>query len=196
VALTLEGDSSLAKLFTVERILQDRLARTDIGQYDVVLLANPGAIPAREGSRLAAAVKSGVGLVLFPGRSTVAASINTSLLAVANIPPSRPPRPANSSPQSAAGFLSFGAVDFSSPFAGMPTRRAAGRSARRTPHDGRSGVQSGRLGKTVIAMSDGRPFLCDYTNGNGHVLAFAVDADTMMSDFPFKGSSHRCCTAP
>jgi hypothetical protein len=50
-----------------------------------------------------------------------------------------------------------------------------------------AGLNPGRAGQTVIAMSDGRPFLCDYTIGNGHVLAFAVDADTMMSDFPFKG---------
>jgi hypothetical protein len=193
VALTLGGDSSLAKLFTVERIMQDRLAQTHIGQYDVVLLANPGAIPAREGSRLAAAVKSGVGLVLFPGRSTVAASINTSLLAAANIPPfTAAPAPANPSPQSLVGFLTFGAVDFSHPlFAGMFTRQA-GRQSTPPSLDGpritaAAGLNPGRSGQTVIAMSDGRPFLCDYTIGNGHVLAFAVDADTMMSDFPFKG---------
>ena len=114
VALTLAGDSSLAKLFTVERITQDRLARTDIGQYDVVLLANPGAIAAPEGNRLATAVKNGTGLVLFPGRLTDAVSLNASLLAPANIPPftAAPPpsllrlnRRVDSSPLAPSTFL-------------------------------------------------------------------------------------------
>jgi len=193
VALTLAGDSSLAKLFTVERITQDRLAQTDVGQYDVVFLANPGALPALEGNRLAKAVRNGIGLVLFPGRLTDAAGLNTFLLAAANIPPfAAAPAPATPSPQSAGGFLTFGAVDFSHPlFAGMFTRQT-GRQGDLPSLDGpritaAAGLTPGRPGQTVIAMSDGRPFLCDYTFGNGHILAFAVDADTTMSDFPFKG---------
>ncbi len=193
VALTLAGDSSLAKLFTVERITQDRLARTDVGQYDVVLLANPGAIPAQEGSRLATAVKNGVGLVLFPGGLTDAASLNASLLAAANIPLfTSALAPAGPSPRSAGGFITFGTVDFSHPlFAGMFTRQARGQGGLPSLDGPRmvaaAGLNPGRSGLTVIAMSDGRPFLCDYTIGNGHILAFAVDADTVMSDFPFKG---------
>ena len=50
-----------------------------------------------------------------------------------------------------------------------------------------AGLNPGKPGLTVITMSDGRPFLCDYTIGSGHILVFAVDADTVMSDFPFKG---------
>jgi len=193
VALTLAGDSSLSRLFTVERIAQDRLERMDVGQYDVILLANPGAIPAREGARLATAVRNGAGLVLFPGRLTDAVSLNASLFAAAEIPPfTAAPAPTGPSPQSTDGFLTFGTVDFSHPlFAGMFTRQA-GHHGGPPSLDGprivtAAGLNPGRPGLTVITMSDGRPFLCDYTIGSGHILAFAVDADTMMSDFPFKG---------
>lgn len=193
VALTLAGDSSLAKLFTVERITQDRLARTDVGQYDVVFLANPGAIPATEGARLITAVNNGAGLVLFPGHLADAAGLNKSLFAAAGIPPlTAAPLPTILSSESSGGFLTFGTVDFSHPlFAGMFARQAGDHDSPPSLDGPRvvtaAGLNPGRSGLTVITMSDARPFLCDYATGSGHILAFAVDADTVMSDFPFKG---------
>jgi hypothetical protein len=153
VALTLAGDSSLARLFTVERIAQDRLERTDVGQYDVILLANPGAIPARQGARLATAVKNGAGLVLFPGRLTNAVSFNASLFAAAEIPPfTAAPAPTGPSSQSTDGFLTFGTVDLSHPlFAGMFTRQAG-------HHSGPPSLDGPRIA-TAAGLDPGRPGL-------------------------------------
>lgn len=189
VALTLEGDSSVAGLFTVRQTTVDRLALA--GQdHELYLLANVRELTPDAATRIIRAVQNGAGLMIFPGSDTDADALNRTLLVPLGVPPVSP-APPDAGSSTRAGFLRFASLDRSHPlFAGLfeSARPGEGRSPVESPRIQRAiTMRPGRTGTTIITLTDGRPFLCEYRNQRGRILVFAVDAGMAWSDFPLKG---------
>jgi len=191
LALATAADSTQAGVFGVQQITRDRIQFTDISARDVLVLSNIRSLTPSEVTRIAGAVKSGRSLVLFPGKETDYAETNRGLLAALGIPAITPPDLAQLAPGQ-TGFLSFSTVDYGHPiFEGMFLRepgKRGGAPAIESPRiRAAAGLRTGITGMAIVSMSDGRPFLCEYTAGNGRVLIFAVESEATWSDFPFKG---------
>lgn len=190
LALSLTGDSSVAGLFRIRQIAEDRLMTADIEGTDVLLLNAGSPLPQGAGDRIAAAVRHGMGLMLFPGPGTDAALLSRSLLQPLGIPAiTMPvPRPENAG---TTGFLRFGTIDLSHPvFAGMfeQTTVNTPSSPVESPRiTSAATLTTGTTGSALISMTDGRPFLVEYRAGSGRIMLCAVDAGTTWSDLPVRG---------
>jgi hypothetical protein len=91
-----------------------------------------------------------------------------------------------------SGFVSFSSIDYGHPlFEGMflkpPGDHRASLAVESPRIRAAAGLRQGPASLPIITMSDGRPFLCEYTAGKGRVFLFAVESGTAWSDFPFKG---------
>jgi hypothetical protein len=191
LALATAVDSTQAGVFSVQQITRDRIQFTDISARDVLVLCNIRSLTPSEVTRIAGAVKSGRSLVLFPGKETDYAEMNRGLLAALGIPAVTPADPGLLAPEQ-TGFLSFSTVDYGHPiFEGMFLREPGKRGGAPAIESPRirtaAGLRTGTTGMAIVSMSDGRPFLCEYTSGKGRVLMFAVESGATWSDFPFKG---------
>ncbi len=190
LALSLAGDSSVAGLFRIRQTAAERLLSADIEGTDVLLVSAGGQLQHGAGERIAAAVRLGMGLMLFPGPGTDAATLSRSLLQPLGIPAITipAPRPDQAAP---SGFLRFGTVDMSHPvFSGMFEHSATTAPAPpvESPHiTAAATLTPGPAGTTVIGMTDGRPFLVEYRAGTGRIMICAVDAGTAWSDLPVRG---------
>ncbi len=191
LALTLSGDSSVAGLFQVTRIIDNQLAYADLQHYDAFVFAASRSLPPGFASRVASAVRQGKGLLFFPGPAMNVVEVNTGLLAAFGIPPITMPA-IISGDKEPAGFTRFQSIDYSHPiFAGMfESDQIAGRSkpsieSPRIRYATTSG--SGATGLTLVSLTDGRPFLREYQQGTGRVFVCAVDAGTEWSDFAVRG---------
>jgi hypothetical protein len=190
LALSLAGDSSVAGLFRIHQIAEERLMTADIEGADVLLLSPGKALPQGAGTRIASAVRNGMGLFIFPGPGTDAAGVSRSLLEPLGIPAITlpTPRPENTE---VSGFLRFGTTDLSHPvFAGMFEQtavNAASPSIESPRITSAATLAPGGGGTTLIGMTDGRPFLVEYRSGNGRIMICAVDAGTAWSDLPVRG---------
>lgn len=191
LALSVGGDSTAATL-QVRTVTETQLSAVDLVRYDVVVVCGLTRLPAAEGSRLAAFVRGGGGILLFPGEGTDLESVNSGLLAPLGIPPVGP-AVVHGDPAAEGGTsLSFGAVDYEHPlFAGLFEEGTAMRPERHaveSPRVYRSVVPAaGTAGRAVISLSNGTPFLTEYAAGSGRVLLCAVEAGTGWSDLPLKG---------
>ncbi len=189
LALTLEGDSSVAGLFTVRQTTKDRLALAELAP-EVFVLANTGGLSAGLSARIVREIRDGKGLIVFPGPDADIDAVNRSLFTPLGIPPLVSP-PQGPGPDRGPGFLRFDRVDQSHPvFSGMFDQRRAqrGTPSVESPRIQRAVMLSpGQRGNPIITLTDGRPFLCEYPAGRGKVFLFAVDAAGVWSDFPFKG---------
>ena len=190
LALSLAGDSSVAGLFRVRQMPEERLMTADIEATDVLVLCAGRTMPAGAGARIANAVRNGMGLMVFPGPETDADALTRTLFAPLGIPaPALPAaRPAD---ETGAGFLRFGAIDLSHPvFAGMFERTSMNtveppvESPRITAA---ATLSTGTTGTSLVSMTDGRPFLAEYRAGGGRIILCAVDAGTAWSDLPVRG---------
>jgi hypothetical protein len=148
---------------------------------------------AAEAERIAAFVKSGGGLILFPGSGSDVANYNEALFSRLNIPPLRGVAGTpQTRPGTDAGMLTFGTVDFAHPlFSGLFEQPAPGTNKLPAIESPRVyahlEVDPGRQGHTIIALSDGSPFLTEYPSGSGRVLLYSVESALTWSDFPVKG---------
>ena len=190
LALSLAGDSSVAGLFRIRQIAEDRLMSADIEGTDVLLLGAGAPLPQGAGERIAAAVRLGMGLMIFPGPGTDAAVLSRTLLQPLGIPAITIPAP-RADQSAPSGFVRFGTVDMSHPvFRGMFEQPSTATSAPpvESPHiTAAATLTPGPTGSTVIGMTDGRPFLVDYRAGSGRIMVCAVDAGTAWSDLPVRG---------
>ena len=203
LALTLAGDSSMAGLFTVERIEGERLATTDLAHFDVLVLCGLKAFAPAEAERIASFLRSGGGVVLFPGNEANLQNYSTVLFPPLGIPSLEGSRADSAGPRSGetAGFITFNKIDFAHPlFAGLfeapPGKREQTPSVE-TPRIVRTaGIRTSGQGHSIIDLANGEAFLVEYTVGSGTVMVFAVDAGLSWSDFPVKGLFapllHRC----
>jgi len=191
LALTLQGDTSLARLFTVRQTGASEFSALDLNKFDVLILCNVPRISSSEAERIAQFVEAGNGLLIFPGDSTSVSDYNNVLFHRLGIPPAQ-----QATGTTAAGggqsFISFGKVDYAHPlFSGLFDQTGIGPKkapAVESPQVYRSIVpgQTERS-QTIITLSDGKGFLTEYLAGTGRVLLFSVEAGFSWSDFPVKG---------
>ena len=124
LALSAAIDSTQAGVFAVQQTTHDRMQFADLGGRDVIVLSNIHVLTPSEASRIADAVKSGRGLVIFPGNETDYEQLNKGLLSTLGIPTMllilrqlAPDR---------TGFVTFSDVDFRHPvFEGCSCRNRA-----------------------------------------------------------------------
>jgi hypothetical protein len=177
LALTLGGDSTLARHVAVERMSLAELP--DLEKFDAVILCGARGLTRLQSQNLARFVGAGGGVVIFPGIDTSAAPLNNSLLAELKIPGF-----SGGAVTYPAG-LSFAAVDYEHPlFEGLfernrkaPISSPAVKTALPLP--------VGPAGIAVISLPAGTgAFLAEYPFGNGRIFLFAVEAGFTWSDFP------------
>jgi hypothetical protein len=184
-------DSTQAGLLKVLQITSDRMQPAEIRDADLLVLSNIVSLTPAQAAAIAAEVRSGKGLILFPGGDTDYKSLNAGLLAALGIPAVTPPDLRQLAPDR-TGFLSFSAVEYKHPvFEGMfaqdPGRRGTSPAVQSPRIRAAVGLQTGTTGYPVITMSNGAPFLCEYTSGKGKILFFSVESGTAWSDFPYRG---------
>jgi hypothetical protein len=190
-ALSAAVDSTQAGFFRMIQTTHDRLQIGDIRGADVIVLTNIAALSPAEAAAISEAVKAGKGLLVFPGKNTDYRNLNSVLLNPLNIPAVMP-ADLSRLETDRNGFLSFSKVEYTHPvFEGMftmePGKRGATPAIQSPRIQAAAGLQTGTSGYSIITMSNGSPFLCEYTAGKGRVLIFAVESGTGWSDFPFKG---------
>ncbi len=191
LALAAAVDTSQSDVFTVQQITQDRLQFADFSTQDVLILSNIRSLSTADAARIVDAVRGGHNLVIFPGKDTDYNTLNSRLCEPLGIPPLTPADLAQLAPDK-TGFVSFGNVDYRHPvfeglFAAQPGKRAATPSVESPRIRTAAGLRPGTNGIPIISMTDGRPFLCEYTSAKGKILLFAVESGVTWSDFPFKG---------
>ena len=190
LALTLDGDTSFAGLFTTQQITEAQLSATDIGRFDVLICSNLKDFSPTEAERIAQFVKAGGGVMLFPGNETNIGNYNETLFARLSIPPASA---ANSSaaPGDAQSFLSFDKIDFAHPLFTTLFEQQSGRASTPSVESPRIyksiGTTAGVIGHQIIGLSNGGGFLTEYPAGSGRTLLLSVQAGLGWSDFPVKG---------
>jgi hypothetical protein len=194
LALTLSGDTSLTGPLSVVRIDGEKLLTTDIESYDAIVLCGIREFSPPLAERLAAYVKNGKGLVVFPGEGMNARTYNETLANKLGLP-LLPPMDPKQSPRNSGGttaFLSFGKIDYAHPLFSGLFESAAGRqgtgSRIESPEIKRTvGITNAGDGTVIIELGNGEPFLAEYRRGNGRVLLYTVEALPGWSNFPLKG---------
>jgi hypothetical protein len=200
LALSTRTSASESAL-VLDEVAPGRLSSVEIKRADVIVLCTSQGLSSGQVAELSAFVRSGGGLVLFPGAQIDPASFNALLAAGLTIPSlaaiDRPSKP-NAESES---FIEFDKVELQHPlFEGMFESRsdqspkrpsAAGLTAARTVESPRIRT-SARFTLTsqsnpIITLTNGAPFLAEQRLGTGRVLLFAVPTTTEWSDFPMKG---------
>jgi hypothetical protein len=200
LALSTRTSASESAL-VLDEVAPGRLSSVEIKRADVIVLCTSQGLSSAQVSELSAFVRSGGGLVLFPGTQIDPASFNALLAAGLTIPSlaaiDRPSKP-NAESES---FIEFDKVELQHPlFEGMFESRsdqspkrpsAAGLTAARTVESPRIRT-SARFTLTpqsnpIITLTNGAPFLAEQRLGTGRLLLFAVPTTTEWSDFPMKG---------
>jgi hypothetical protein len=184
-------DSSQAGTFTIQQLTQSRLQPPLIRAADVLVISNIGILTTEQSAAIAAEVRAGKGLIIFPGKETDYTSLNAGLLVSLGIPP-LVPADLRQLATDRTGFLSFSAVEYKHPvFEGMFVQESGKTGASPSIQSPQirtaAGLQVGTTGYPVITMTNGAPFLCEYSAGKGKILVFAVECGITWSDFPFKG---------
>ncbi len=193
LGLTLQGDSTLAGLFAVKTIGDTELPSVDLAAVDVIVLCNLRGFSSAEAEQLTRFVRSGGGLMIFPGSQSNIPNYNETLFARLGLPPSGPVAgtPVASAEDAAKGSrFSFEKVDMAHPlFSGMFEQPAGRRAAAvASPHIYAALTPGiGRQGHAVITLSNGAGFLVEYPSGSGRVLLYGVEAGMTWSDFPMQG---------
>lgn len=194
LALTAGNDTTAASLYKVQQITESRLSSTDINKFDVLILCGVKDFSVTEADVLLQFVRSGGGLIVFPGRDSDIANNNAVLLSRLGIPAVQPasvsPADRGNGIDDTRSFLSFDKVDLTHPlFAGMfDAGVKPGSPSVESPRVFASLLlQAGQNGHTIISLSDGSGFLVEYPLETGRVLMFSVEAGLTWSDFPVKG---------
>ena len=193
LALSLAGDTTIADLFSVRLVAEPQLPSMDLNSFDVIVLCNVRSFSAALAERLDSYVRAGGGLMLFPGSQADLRNYNEVLFARMGIPPATPPPllPAGTAALDQRSFLSFEKTDLAHPlFAGLFEQPAGRRRDTRVESPrvyAAIGARAGRNGNAIISLSDGNPFLTEYTIGNGRALLCSVEAGMTWSDFPTTG---------
>lgn len=190
LALTLGDDSAATGAFRTQTVTEGQLSAIDITRYDVVVSCGVRQFTPTVAERMAAFVRAGRGLVLFPGAESDFDNYNRVFFPLLGIPPVQPPAPL---PEIVVqqGYLSFGKIDLSHPlFSGLFDLPAG---QKQPPEIESPRVYSsitsraGERGNSIITLSTGAGFLNEYPVDAGRVMLYAVEAGLQWSDFPVKG---------
>ena len=188
---SLSGDA----FFAVTELEEEALGSANLGSFDILLLSNIRDLSSQEGERLVRFVTGGGGIAFFPGPQTDDASINSTLLKGLNIPSMSDDVASGSvddGQEASEGSFVFSKIDFAHPiFAGLFEEGIGGGRTDREIESpsirSRTRLSAGSRGNVVMSLSDGSPFLVEYTAGSGRVLLYSVDPTLAWSDFPLSG---------
>jgi hypothetical protein len=182
LALSAGGDSTASGHFAIRRITEAELSAIDLSRFDAVIFCGVQTTSTPMIQTVLRFLASGGGVILFPGASADAFAQFAAGLGLP--PPARQPVT-----QAAGSFLTFANIDFAHPILeGMFEVGQSRKPVVEPPHVvtfvplGRSSAST-----PVISLSNGSPFLAEYTSQRGRVLAFSVEAALKWSDFPMKG---------
>lgn len=189
LALDLDRDSAAAGLFAVTQTTEAQLTSFDLNKYDMLLLSGLKDFSSSESERIAQFVKSGGGILMFPGKESDMANYSAALFRTLGIPTAQPHK-VFGTPTSNT-FLSFSKIDFDHPlFEGLFEQQSPKKSQRSIESPKIFAAiqpQVGTRGRSLIALSDGTSFLTEYSYGAGRILLVSVEAGMSWSDFPLKG---------
>ena len=196
LALNTRLSDTSASLKMTESTL-DRLSTSLLSNIDVIVLSDPPELTSSQTSILKTYLQNGGGVLIFPGTHTTVSAFNMSIASALGISTIAAIDSQSGTSQVTGLSVEFEKVDLRHPlFAGMfektETKQSAG-----TLHSQRI-LESPRVlkslrfiptphSKTVIALSNGYPFLIEERIGNGRALMFSVAANTEWSDLPLKG---------
>jgi hypothetical protein len=193
--------SASESALVLDEVAPGRLSSVEIKRADVIVLCTSEGFSPAQVSELSAFVRSGGGLVLFPGTQINPASFNRLLAAGLTIPSlaaiDRPSKP-NAESES---FIEFDKVELRHPlFEGMFESRsdqspkrppAAASNAARTVESPRIRTSARFIlapqSNPIVTLTNGAPFLAEQRLGTGRLFLFAVPTTTEWSDFPMKG---------
>ncbi len=168
-------------------ITPDRLATLDLRTTDAVILLDIASLGAGDADRLAAFVRRGGGLIIFPSaRATMNASAS-ALLRSLGMPAGFSVTAASPGHENTIQRVDFDHPLFHRMFetGGMPGKAKIEVPA---PSIARSIVTAaGKSSRVIMTMDNGAPFLTEQKVGDGKVLLFAVSPTLGWSDFPLKG---------
>jgi hypothetical protein len=172
--------------FRTTDIAETRLASTELGQYDAVLLVGPGSLSSGAVDALARYVDRGGGVLLFPSDQAEPTTYNPLLgaLDAGRI------QGFSGSPGGGQSVASFERVDLQHPlFEGVfnQERRRDAEVEQPEIYYTMDLRPSGRSGQTLIELSSGVPFLHEVQHGGGVALVSAVAPTLRWSDLPVRG---------
>jgi hypothetical protein len=175
----------------------DRLSTSLLSNIDVIVLSDPPELTSNQTSILKTYLQNGGGALIFPGAHTAMSSFNMNIANALGISTIAAVDSQFGISQATGLPVEFEKVDLRHPlFAGMFEKDETKQSTV-TEHSQRI-LESPRVlksfhfiptphSKTVIALSNGYPFLIEERAGNGRILMMSVAANTEWSDLPLKG---------
>ncbi len=185
----------------LDEVPPTRLNSVEIKRADVIVLCTSQGLTSAQISELAAFVKGGGGLILFPATQIEPGSFNALFTAGLTLPSllaiDRPSKQAGES----GSFVDFEKVELQHPlFEGMfdtqnaqalkhPSVAAAiGGKQVESPHVQTSAhFAPAPQSNPIITLTNGAPFLAEERLGSGRLLLYAVPPTLDWSDFPTKG---------
>ncbi len=188
LGLTLGNDSTLARLFDITPVSGNLLHTTNLENFDVLVACGVASYSPVIAEQIARFVRSGGGLLLFPG--PVADLRNYTEVLAPKLGLAAFHRKDSLNKEGGAGFTSFGKRDLAHPlFEGMFDVRSGKERAELPSPVIFSAAAPGSIagGHAVISLADGTPFLTDIRSGSGRILLFSVDAGGQWSNFPLQG---------
>ena len=162
------------------------LASAELGQYDAVLLVGPRSLSSGEVDALIRYVNRGGGVLLFPSTEAKPTTYEPLLdvLKAGTI------RGISGAPSGSESVATFSRVDLKHPlFEGVFNRDRRRDAQVEQPQIYRTMDlrPSGRVGQTLIELSNGVPFLHEVRHGSGALLWMAVAPTPTWSDLPVRG---------
>jgi len=195
IALTSHLTDSSASII-VNQIPYDRFSPSQLNNIDVIVLANLHELTRDQSLALKTYLMNGGGMLFFPGAQTTVDAFNASIAVPLGISPAATTE-GNLPSQSAKSFIEFDKVDLRHPlFAGMfedtDAKQSKGKTQQQrvleSPHIVKSFCYIPTpKSRSIITLTNRYPFLMEEQIGNGHILFFAVAANTEWSDLPLKG---------
>ncbi|MEM8488586.1 MAG: BatA domain-containing protein [Bacteroidota bacterium] len=174
--------------FQVETIQEGRLPMQRLGTYDAVILVGPRSLSSGEISSLKTYVEGGGGVLFFPGEGAIAQDYNGFLSALGGGKFSG----FSGSKTSNQPIASFDRVDLEHPlFEGVFDQQQGFRQQISVEdpliyyvmnYSPARGAEN-----TLIALSNGFPFLQEVRSGNGGIFLLGVAPDLQWSDLPQRG---------
>jgi hypothetical protein len=185
LAISAGNDSAVGGNFDLRRITESELSAVDLSRFEAVVVCGVRTATVTAIQNLKRFLTSGGGVVLFPD-----AHVGTFTQFAAGL--GLPPPAGQPVTQAVGSYLTFATIDYAHPILeGMfeTANRTLPRKPKiESPHV-RSFLPLGRssASESIISLSNGSPFLAEYSLPRGRVLVFAVQAGLTWSDFPTKG---------
>jgi len=181
--LALHPEKSDSSTIRLTQVNPSRFSTAEIKDYDLVIFDNMKNILDSDIQRLKNFLKSGKGIIIFPGDQTDVNYYNRITTKELNLPKILSIQK-TSEPNK--GFITFGRIDFQHPiFTGLFEKEKKAIDSPKFYNF--FTIEKIPDSDAIIEFSDGNPFLEESNLNNGRILIFGCSADGIWSDFPYKG---------